>query len=85
LRGGIEPADAVEVWPLKEARDGRVRHTVRPARRRPVEDYLRMQGRYRHLFEPERNAEAIARLQADVDRYGAAADAEPDTRASVTG
>jgi hypothetical protein len=58
---------------------------VRPARRRPVEDYLRMQGRYRHLFEPERNAEAIARLQADVDRYWAAADADPDTRASVTG
>ena len=84
---GIEPADAAQVarlavgtgvWPLKEARDGRVRHTVRPAHRRPVEDYLRMQGRYRHLFEPERNDGAIARLQADVDRYWAAvADAEP--------
>jgi len=36
-----------------------------------VEEYLREQGRYRHLFEPARNEEAIQRIQAQVDRYWA--------------
>ena len=40
-----------------------------PRRRRPVVDYLQGQGRYRHLFEPERNEVAIEQIQAQVDRY----------------
>jgi len=40
-----------------------------PNRRHRVEDCIRGQGRYRHLFEPTRNAEAIAQLQAQVDAY----------------
>jgi pyruvate ferredoxin oxidoreductase beta subunit len=77
---GIEPAESVEVaklavdtgvWPLKETRDGGVVHTVIPHRTHPVEDYLRRQTRYRHLFEPERQEDVIRRLQADVDRYWA--------------
>lgn len=64
------------LFPLKEAVGGEpVRHTYRPARRRPVEDYLRTQGRYRHLFEPERQASIIERIQADADRYWAAVSA----------
>jgi len=57
------------IFALKEAVDGVVTHTYIPHRRRPVEDYLQGQGRYRHLFEPTRNAEAIAQIQAQVDRY----------------
>jgi pyruvate ferredoxin oxidoreductase beta subunit len=34
-----------------------------------VEDYLRRQARYRHLFEPVRRNDVLARLQRDVDRY----------------
>lgn len=79
---GVDPADSVEiaklavdcgVWALKEEQDGAVVHTVVPHQRRPVEDYLRPQERYRHLFEPARNEEVLARLQADVDAYWAAA------------
>jgi pyruvate ferredoxin oxidoreductase beta subunit len=75
---GIEPADAVSVaklavdtgvWPLKEARDGGVLHTVVPHRFRPVEDYLATQARYRHLFEPERQGAMLQRLQSEVDEY----------------
>jgi pyruvate ferredoxin oxidoreductase beta subunit len=75
---GIEPAASVElaklavdtgVWPLKELRDEHVLHTVVPHRFRPVEEYLRPQERYRHLFEPERQGETLHRLQADVDLY----------------
>jgi pyruvate ferredoxin oxidoreductase beta subunit len=57
------------VWPLKEYVDGRVVHTKVPRSRRPVEDYLKLQGRFRHLFEPERNAAVIGEIQASVDDY----------------
>jgi pyruvate ferredoxin oxidoreductase beta subunit len=75
---GVEPAESVEVaklavdtgvWPLKEVRDGAVIHTVVPHHFRPVEEYLRPQARYRHLFEPTRQEELLQQLQADVDRY----------------
>jgi pyruvate ferredoxin oxidoreductase beta subunit len=65
------------VFPLKEAvGDGPVVHTVVPGRRRPVEEYLAGQGRFRHLFEPARQDEAIAHIQAGVDRYWQAVHAD---------
>jgi len=59
------------VWPLKEYVDGRVKHTKVPRRRVPVEEYLALQGRFRHLFEPERNEALLAEIQAGVDAYWA--------------
>jgi len=60
------------VWPLKEYVDGKVVHTMPPRRRRPVEDYLKLQGRFAHLFAPQRNEPLLAELQAAVDAYWAA-------------
>ena len=57
------------IWPLKEYVDGKVVHTKIPRERKPVEEYLKLQGRYRHLFEPERNEALIAEIQNKVDRY----------------
>jgi len=57
------------IWPLKEYVDGQVVHTKIPRERKPVEQYLKLQGRYKHLFEPQRNDELIAEIQARVDRY----------------
>jgi len=57
------------VWPLKEYIDGRVIHTKIPRQRPPVEDYLMLQGRFKHLFEPERNDLLLAEIQAKVDNY----------------
>jgi pyruvate ferredoxin oxidoreductase beta subunit len=34
----------------------------------PVEDYLRPQRRFRHLFEPQRRDDVLARIQARADR-----------------
>jgi len=34
-----------------------------------VEEYLRRQGRFRHLFEPQRDEQALAAIQAGVDAY----------------
>lgn len=74
----FDPRDTVEVgrlavrtgvWPLKEYVEGRVTHTRVPHPRLPVEDYLRTQGRFRHLFEPARDAALLARIQAQVDDY----------------
>jgi pyruvate ferredoxin oxidoreductase beta subunit len=57
------------IFPLKEYRDGKVTHTRIPRPRLPVADYLSRQGRFAHLFSPQRNDEVIAAIQARVDRY----------------
>lgn len=57
------------IFPLKEYVDGSVVHTRVPRPRAPVEDYLKPQGRFRHLFEPARNDALIAEIQSAVDRY----------------
>jgi pyruvate ferredoxin oxidoreductase beta subunit len=63
------------VFALKEAAPGGpVVHTHRPRAREPVEEFLRGQGRFRHLFEPEPQTAAIAHIQERVDRYWAAQD-----------
>lgn len=74
---GYDPAQTTEVaklavetglWPLKEAINGQVVHTYVP-KRRPVEEYLRLQARFRHLFEPTRQEEAIKHIQDRVTEY----------------
>ena len=57
------------VWPLKEAIDGVVRHTFIPNHFRPVEEYLRPQRRFRHLFQPERQETVLRQIQANIDDY----------------
>jgi pyruvate ferredoxin oxidoreductase beta subunit len=75
---GFEPALSEDVaksalstgiWPLKEAVNGVVRHTYVPNTLHPVEEYLKPQRRFRHLFEPERDEEGLAHIQHDVDEY----------------
>jgi pyruvate ferredoxin oxidoreductase beta subunit len=57
------------VWPLKEYIDGKVVHTKMPHDRLPVEEYLKTQGRFAHLFAPHRDDALLAKLQASVDAY----------------
>ncbi|MFO0869554.1 MAG: thiamine pyrophosphate-dependent enzyme [Pirellulales bacterium] len=73
------------IWPLKEAIDGVVRTTYRPSRFRPVEEYLRPQRRFHHLFFPQRNDELLERIQRDVDAYWEQVDRAggPDVHATV--
>jgi pyruvate ferredoxin oxidoreductase beta subunit len=61
------------VWPLKEYIDGEVHHTKPPRKRVPVEQYLELQGRFRHLFEPVRQQALLDEIQARVDAYWDAA------------
>jgi pyruvate ferredoxin oxidoreductase beta subunit len=43
-------------------------------RRVPVEEYLKLQRRFAHLFKPELQSDVIARIQAradrNIDRFG---------------
>ena len=73
-----DPRDSVEigrlavktgVWPLKEYENSVVTHTRVPRDRPPVEDYLQRQGRFAHLFEPERDGTTIDEIQTRVDSY----------------
>ncbi|MEE8332438.1 MAG: thiamine pyrophosphate-dependent enzyme [Alphaproteobacteria bacterium] len=57
------------IWPLREYVDGRIRHTKVPHPRAPVEEYLRLQGRFAHLFEPEHDDGTIQEIQDAVDDY----------------
>ncbi len=58
------------IWPLKEAIEGKLKHTYIP-KFKPVEEYLSLQGRYDHLFKPVRNDFTIKKIQKGIDRYWA--------------
>jgi len=55
-------------WPLFEVENGKWRQTVQVANKKPIEEFLKPQGRFKHLFKPE-NAELLKTIQAEVDRY----------------
>jgi len=57
------------VWALKEAVYGEVKHTLIPKKFKPVENYLKEQGRFAHLFKPVRQEEIIKKIQEMVDEY----------------
>jgi pyruvate ferredoxin oxidoreductase beta subunit len=57
-------------WPLFEVVDGVWRQTVRVVNRKPIEEFLKPQGRFKHLFK-EDNAALLAEIQTDVDDYWA--------------
>jgi pyruvate ferredoxin oxidoreductase beta subunit len=70
-------ADTIEIaklavqtgyWPMFEVEDGVWRQTVKVKERKPIEEFLEPQGRFKHLFKPE-NAELLAEIQSDVDEY----------------
>jgi len=54
-------------WPLYEVEDGEWKLTYRPKEKLPIEEFLKPQGRFRHLFS-EQNKHIIEELQAEVDR-----------------
>lgn len=53
--------------PLYEVVDGEIEDVMRLTDRRPVEEYLELQGRYNHLFEKEGGQKIIDQIQAFVD------------------
>jgi len=77
LGWGAEAHDSVRIarlatqsglFPVFEGSRGDVTAVTKIRRRVPVEDYLRPQRRFRHLFEPELRTDVLARIQARADR-----------------
>jgi pyruvate ferredoxin oxidoreductase beta subunit len=76
LGWGAQPCDTVKLaraavetglFPLFEAEHGLVTDVTRIRHKMPVEDYLRPQRRYAHLFKPELDREALIAIQAMAD------------------
>jgi pyruvate ferredoxin oxidoreductase beta subunit len=77
LGWGTRSADSVRIarlavesglFPVFEAEHGDVTSVSHIRRRIPVEEYLRPQRRYAHLFKPEERRDVIDRIQARADR-----------------
>jgi pyruvate ferredoxin oxidoreductase beta subunit len=56
------------LFPVFEAENGRVTAVSKLRRRVPVEDYLKPQRRFAHLFSPKLRTDVIEQLQALADR-----------------
>ena len=54
-------------WPLYEVEDGVTKINYTPKEKRPVEEFLKPQGRFKHMFAPG-NEWLIALLQNELDR-----------------
>ncbi len=55
-------------WPLFEIENGATRVTVKPKEKKPLVDFLKPQGRFKHLFAPE-NEHLLKQAQDQVDAY----------------
>ena len=54
-------------WPLFEVIGGKWILSYSPKKKLPIEDFLRTQGRFKHLFKPE-NEHLLVQYQQEVDR-----------------
>ncbi|HEX6461071.1 MAG TPA: thiamine pyrophosphate-dependent enzyme [Thermoleophilaceae bacterium] len=77
LGWGSEACDSIKIarlatqtgiFPVFEAEAGDVTSVSKIRRRVPVEEYLKLQRRFAHLFKPELRSDVIARIQQRADR-----------------
>lgn len=54
-------------WPLYEIENGVTRITVKPKEKKPLVDFLKPQGRFKHMFAPE-NEWMLKQAQEEVDK-----------------
>jgi len=54
------------VWPLYEVENGKLKINVRVAKPKPLEEYLEIQGRFRHLLKPE-NRHILEELREGIE------------------
>lgn len=72
-----DPAKTVEIamlaadtclWPLYEVEHGEYKITYKPKEKKPVEEFLEPQGRFKHLFKGEDGAAIRKQIQEHTDR-----------------
>jgi len=54
-------------WPLYEVENGVWKFTYKPKQRKPVVEFLKTQGRFKHLFKEE-NKHILEEIQKNIDR-----------------
>lgn len=54
-------------WPLYEVEDGKYKINFKPAERKPIEEFLRTQNRFKHLFKDKEGGELIKNIQKNID------------------
>lgn len=54
-------------WPLYEVENGKYKITYRPIKKLPVEEFLKLQKRFKHMFKPG-NEWMIEEIQKEVDK-----------------
>ncbi len=54
-------------WPLYEIENGVTKITFTPKEKKSIGDFLKPQGRFKHLFKPE-NEWILKKIQEDIDR-----------------
>ena len=73
---GYDPSELMNIcklavdtcyWPMFEVVDGKWKMTYEPKKKLPIEDFLRPQKRFKHLFKKE-NQDLISHFQLEVDR-----------------
>jgi pyruvate ferredoxin oxidoreductase beta subunit len=58
------------MWPAYEVVNGEYRITVKPKEKKPVVEFLKLQGRFKHLFKPG-NEKLLEEIQQEIDqRWG---------------
>ena len=56
------------VFPIYEVENGRYKINIKPRKPKPIEEYLKLQGRFKHLLKPE-NKHVLEKLRQDVQDY----------------
>jgi len=59
-------ATETNFWPLYEIEDGKYTINYTPKDRKPIEEFLKTQGRFKHLLKPQ-NKEVVENMQKEVD------------------
>lgn len=54
-------------WPLVEVKNGKWILNYKPEKRKPIQEFLKPQGRFKHLLKPE-NKHILEKLQKHVDK-----------------
>ena len=60
-------ATQTNFWPLYEIENGKWKLNYKPKKRRPIKEWMEMQGRFSHLFKPE-NEHIIKEIQEEIDK-----------------
>ncbi len=61
-------ATETAVYPVYEMENGEITDVMKIKDRKPVEEYLKLQGRFQHLFEKEGGEEVIEEIQRVADQ-----------------